>query len=99
MNDAVILTWKGGQKMAFETILFEVRNQIAWVTMNRPESMNAINRLMARELVEACRQVEDDAAIRVAIFTGAGEAVFDGAVTAAVEIVDVAENGVVDHQR
>ena len=37
--------------MAFETILFEVRNQIAWVTMNRPESMNAINRLMARELV------------------------------------------------
>ena len=27
--------------MAFETILFEVRNQIAWVTLNRPESMNA----------------------------------------------------------
>ena len=62
--------------MAFETILFEVRDQIAWVTMNRPESMNAINRLMARELVEACKQVEDDAGIRVAIFTGAGERAF-----------------------
>jgi enoyl-CoA hydratase len=62
--------------MTFETILFEVRNQIAWVTMNRPESMNAINRLMARELVDACQQVEDDGAIRVAIFTGAGERAF-----------------------
>ncbi|MBM4297919.1 MAG: enoyl-CoA hydratase [Deltaproteobacteria bacterium] len=62
--------------MAFEHILFEVRDQIAWVTLNRPESMNAINRLMARELVEACRQIEDDAGIRVAIFTGAGDRAF-----------------------
>jgi len=62
--------------MVFETILFEVRNQIAWVTMNRPESMNAINRLMARELVDACNQVEADAGIRVAIFTGAGDRAF-----------------------
>jgi enoyl-CoA hydratase/carnithine racemase len=62
--------------MAFETILFDSRNQIAWVTMNRPESMNAINRLMARELVEACKQVQDDDGIRVAIFTGAGDRAF-----------------------
>jgi len=67
---------KGRKKMAFETILFEVRDQIAWVIMNRPESMNAINRLMARELVEACKQIEDDAGIRVAIFTGAGDRAF-----------------------
>ena len=62
--------------MAFETILFEVRNQIAFVTLNRPDSMNAVNRQMARELVEACKQVEDDPGIRVAIFTGAGEKAF-----------------------
>jgi enoyl-CoA hydratase/carnithine racemase len=62
--------------MEFQTILFEVRNQIAFVTFNRPESMNAISRQMARELVEACKQIEDDNALRVAIFTGAGERAF-----------------------
>lgn len=62
--------------MAFETILFETRNQIAFVTFNRPESMNAVNRQMARDLVDACRQIEEDKAIRIAIFTGAGEKAF-----------------------
>src|SRR5437867_5048960 len=62
--------------MAFQTILFDVRDQIAFVTFNRPESMNAVNRQMARELVEACKQIEDDGAIRIAIFTGAGEKAF-----------------------
>ena len=62
--------------MEFQTILFEVRDQIAFVTFNRPESMNAMNRQMMKELVEACRQVEEDAGIRIAIFTGAGEKAF-----------------------
>jgi enoyl-CoA hydratase len=62
--------------MDFQTILFEVRNQIAFVTFNRPDSMNAMNRQMMKELVDACRQVEEDAGIRVAIFTGAGEKAF-----------------------
>jgi enoyl-CoA hydratase len=62
--------------MDFQTILFEVRDQIARVTFNRPESMNAMNRQMVGELIEACRQIEGDNNIRVAIFTGAGERAF-----------------------
>jgi len=62
--------------MEFQTILYEVRDQIARVTFNRPESMNAISRQMARELVEVCTQAEDDSAVRVAIFTGAGDRAF-----------------------
>lgn len=62
--------------MEFQTILFDVRDQIACVTFNRPESMNAMNRQMMQELIEACRQVEGDNAIRVAVFTGAGEKAF-----------------------
>jgi enoyl-CoA hydratase len=62
--------------MEFQTIIYEVKNQIAFVTFNRPESMNAVNRQMARELVDACKQIEEDSAIRLAIFTGAGEKAF-----------------------
>jgi len=62
--------------MEFQNILFEVRDQIAFVTFNRPESMNAVNRQMARELVDACRQIEEDSTIRIAIFTGAGDRAF-----------------------
>jgi enoyl-CoA hydratase/carnithine racemase len=62
--------------MQFQTILLEVRDHIAFVTFNRPESMNAINRQMARELVDVCKQMEEDSAVRVAIFGGAGERAF-----------------------
>src|SRR3990172_11678718 len=62
--------------MEFQNILFEVRNQIAFATFNRPESMNAMNRQMTKELVDACKQIEEDNAIRIAIFTGAGEKAF-----------------------
>ena len=62
--------------MDFQAILFEVHDQIARVTFNRPESMNAMNRQMVSELIEVCREVESDKNIRLAIFTGAGEKAF-----------------------
>ena len=62
--------------MEYQTIIYQVKNQIAFVTFNRPESMNAINRQMTRDLVEACRQIEEDSGIRIAIFTGAGDRAF-----------------------
>jgi enoyl-CoA hydratase/carnithine racemase len=62
--------------MDFQTILFETRDQIAFITLNRPDSLNAMNRQMTRELVDVCQQVEDDSGIRIAIFTGAGEKAF-----------------------
>src|SRR5262249_49695204 len=76
-------------EMEFQTILYEVRNQIAFVTFNRPESMNAVNRQMARELVEACKQIEEDNAIRIAIFTGAGDRAF----SAGMDLKERAETG------
>jgi enoyl-CoA hydratase/carnithine racemase len=62
--------------MDFQTILFESRDRIAFITLNRPDSLNAMNRQMTRELVDVCQQVEDDSGIRIAIFTGAGEKAF-----------------------
>src|SRR4029434_6191617 len=75
--------------MDFQTILFDVRDQTAFVTFNRPESMNAVNRQMARELVEACKQIEDDNAIRIAIFTAAGKKAFP----AGMDLKERAESG------
>jgi enoyl-CoA hydratase/carnithine racemase len=62
--------------MDFQTILYQTRDQIAFITFNRPDSLNAMNRQMTRELVDVCEQVEEDSGIRVAIFTGAGEKAF-----------------------
>ena len=62
--------------MDFQTIIFETRDQIAFITLNRPDSLNAMNRKMTRELVDVCQQVEEDSGIRIAIFTGAGEKAF-----------------------
>lgn len=45
--------------MEYRHLLFEVRNQIAWITFNRPESMNAINRQMTREIIETCVHAEE----------------------------------------
>jgi enoyl-CoA hydratase len=62
--------------MDFQTILFETRDRIAFITLNRPDSLNAMNRQMTRELVDVCQQVEEESGIRIAIFTGAGEKAF-----------------------
>ena len=80
--------------MEFQTIIYEVRNQIAFVTFNRPESMNAVNRQMARDLVDACQQIEDDNGIRIAIFTGAGEKAF----SAGMDLKERAESGTFSHR-
>ncbi len=76
--------------MEYQTILYEVKDQIAYVTFNRPESMNAVNRQMAGELVKACRQIEEDGAVRVAIFTGAGDRAF----SAGMDLKERAETGI-----
>ena len=62
--------------MEEKDILYEVRDQIAWVTLNRPQAMNAITEAMGEELIEIAERVERDDAIRVLVFKGAGEKAF-----------------------
>ncbi|MFC3050277.1 enoyl-CoA hydratase-related protein [Kordiimonas pumila] len=58
--------------MAFETIRFEKRNGVAWVTLNRPEQLNAITDKMLQELNAALDTVDTDAEIRCLVLTGEG---------------------------
>ncbi len=57
-------------------LLFEVRNHIAYITLNRPEVHNALNPETIVRLVDAWEQVNADDNIRVVIVTGAGDKAF-----------------------
>ncbi|GBD26721.1 Carnitinyl-CoA dehydratase [bacterium HR30] len=63
----------------FQTVLFEVENRVATITLNRPERKNAMNQQMKDELRECWRRVKADPDIWVAIVTGAGDAFSSGA--------------------
>ena len=58
--------------MTFETLLYELADDVATITLNRPERMNALNALMRSELVAALAQAGQTA--RVVVLTGAGSA-------------------------
>jgi len=59
--------------MAFETILYEKKGRIVYITINRPETLNALNMQAIMELSQAWRDFEKDASLWVSIVTGAGE--------------------------
>jgi len=61
------------------TVLFEVSDRIATITLNRPERKNAMNQQLKDELRECWRRVKADPEIWVAIITGAGDAFSGGA--------------------
>ena len=60
----------------YETITYEERNGVAWVTLNRPERHNAFNSLMQREVRDVWRTMRFNADVRCAVLTGAGEKAF-----------------------
>ena len=62
--------------MAYETILLEVENGVATVTINRPEKRNALNGAVRAELVRALDELLPNDDARVVVFTGAGEKAF-----------------------
>jgi enoyl-CoA hydratase len=62
--------------MAYENLLYEKRDGIAYITFNRPKVLNALNRKTLEELKQALVDARDDASVRVLILTGAGEKSF-----------------------
>ena len=60
----------------FETIIYEKKKGLAYVTLNRPEALNVYNIKMRDELYQVLGAIRDDADIRVALFRGAGDRAF-----------------------
>lgn len=60
----------------YQTLQFELRDAVANVTFNRPNSFNAMNMRMSQELLDIGIRCDEDPAIRAVLFTGAGEQAF-----------------------
>ena len=58
----------------FQTIIYEKKDGVARITLNRPEAMNAINRTMFLEIGQALDDAELDGSARVVVIKGAGRA-------------------------
>ena len=77
--------------MNFENILVEKKNSIAYVTVNRPKVLNALNLATMEELRATFHDIKNDKGIRVVILTGAGEKAF----IAGADIGELAKNDAV----
>jgi enoyl-CoA hydratase len=62
--------------MKFETIIYEKKDNVAWITFNRPEKYNAQNQTLLGEVTAALEQARDDDEVQVIVFTGAGDKAF-----------------------
>ena len=59
--------------MSYETILFEIREQVACITINRPDAANSLNLKMAEELMDASIRCDTDPEIRAVLLTAEGK--------------------------
>lgn len=55
------------------TLLYEVKDRVARITLNRPDAANALNDEMGRELMQAAIRASEDRSVRAVILTGAGK--------------------------
>src|ERR1700735_5335483 len=62
--------------MNYETLLYDVADEIATVTLNRPAKMNAYTTTMGAEITDAMLRADADDSVRVVIMTGAGDRAF-----------------------
>lgn len=68
-------------------LLYEVRDGVAWITVNRPDKLNALDRAIVAEIAGAAARAEQDAAVGALVVTGAGEKAF----VAGADIVEMSE--------
>ena len=73
--------------MAYQTLLVDVKGQVATITLNRPDAYNALNLQLAGEFFHAALEADEDREIRCIVVTGAGKAFCAGG-----DVKDFADN-------
>src|SRR3989454_10977041 len=81
--------------LTLENVLYEKRDDVAYVTVNRPKAMNALNRKTWEELRAAFEDARDDVTVRGIILTGAGDKAF----IAGADISEIAHITAVDAEQ
>ena len=64
--------------MAYNSIILEIKDRAAYVTLNRPDVFNAFNDELSYEFQDVLKQVTKDENVRVVVLTGAGKAFCSG---------------------
>ena len=59
--------------MKFEQIIYEEKDQVAWMTLNRPEKMNALSMRLSDEIVAATELVRQSTDLKFLVIKGAGD--------------------------
>ncbi len=77
--------------MTYETILTETRDRVGYITLNRPNALNALNSVLAREVVAAATGFDEDPGIGAIVLTGSEKAFAAGA-----DIVEMADKSFVE---
>ncbi|WP_223701874.1 enoyl-CoA hydratase-related protein [Sutcliffiella deserti] len=62
----------------FETITYSIENRVAWITLNRPNNLNAFTEQMNKEIQKAIKQAGLDQDVRSLVITGEGRAFSSG---------------------
>jgi len=70
---------KGENRLEYKTIIVEKKDNIATITLNRPEKLNAVNMEMRSEILDTLADLKSDDEVRVVIVTGAGRGFCSGA--------------------
>jgi naphthoate synthase len=65
-----------GKARNYTDILYEVKDQVAWITINRPRVMNAFREQSLDEMIDAVKSTREDPSIVCIVFKGAGEKAF-----------------------
>jgi 2-(1,2-epoxy-1,2-dihydrophenyl)acetyl-CoA isomerase len=62
----------------FETVKYEVKNGVAWITLNRPDKLNAFTEQVNKEVQQSIKQASRDMEVRCLVITGEGRAFCSG---------------------
>lgn len=62
----------------FETVIYEVRKQVAYITLNRPDKLNAFTEQLNKEIKQATQEAAKNPDVRAIVLTGAGRAFCSG---------------------
>jgi enoyl-CoA hydratase/carnithine racemase len=94
-SPATVMTAEQPSTLRLENVLYEKKGGVAYVTLNRPKVLNALNTPTWADLRTAFEDARDDAAVRGVILTGAGDKAF----IAGADISELAHASAIDAER